>query len=239
MPMKWKISPEPVDYEEAVAFMETRARRIREGTAGELVWLLEHPALYTAGSSADEADLIDTLGLPVHKTGRGGQYTYHGPDQRVAYVMLDLKKRTPDVRAYVQNLERWIIATLATFGIESFTRDGRVGVWVDTKETAPLSRIRGEAAGDNPAGEVSRSETGGSVPPTTSEAKIAALGVRIRQWVTYHGIAINVNPDLSHYRGIVPCGIREYGITSMQALGISSTMENVDRQLRKAFDAIF
>jgi lipoyl(octanoyl) transferase len=205
--MEWKTSIRPVAYEDAVAFMEARARAIREGEAGELVWLLEHPALYTAGSSASDADLLDTLGLPVYKTGRGGQYTWHGPGQRVAYVMLDLKRRQPDVRLFVQNLERWVISVLGGLGVEGFIREGRVGVWVK---------------GAN-----------------GQEAKIAALGVRLRQWVTYHGIAINVNPDLSYYRGIVPCGISEYGVTSLAALGVNVSMEELDGRLKKAFSNIF
>lgn len=206
MPMEWKTSSQPADYEETVAFMEARACQIREGTADELVWLLDHPPLYTAGTSANPADLIDTLSLPVHKTGRGGQYTYHGPGQRIAYVMLDLKKRSPDVRLYVRMLEEWLVASLAEFGVEGFTRPDRVGVWV-------------EAAG--------------------GEKKIAALGVRIRQWVTYHGVSLNVNPDLTHYRGIVPCGISEYGVTSLEALGVHATMTEVDRILAQTFDTIF
>lgn len=235
--MEWKISRNPEDYAQAVAFMEARARLIREGQADELVWLLEHPGLFTAGTSANPADLIDTLGFPVHKTGRGGQYTYHGPGQRIAYVMLDLKKRNPDVRAYVQNLERWIIETLATFEVEGFIRDGRVGVWVQEKPTP--SRARGGVLYDDPAGEFARSANGGSVPPIPKESKVAALGVRIRQWVTYHGISLNVNPDLSHYRGIVPCGIREYGVTSLAALGVDADMHQVDAALRKTFQNIF
>lgn len=201
--MEWKTSLRPVDYEEAVRFMEARARAIREGAADELVWLLEHPPLFTAGTSASDGDLIDTLGLPVYRTGRGGQYTYHGPGQRVAYVMLDLKRRTPDVRLYVQSLVRWLIATLDTFGIRGFTREDRIGVWVNTED---------------------------------GEKKIGALGVRIRQWVTYHGISLNVNPDLSHYRGIVPCGIRDFGVTSLAALGRSATLAEVDKALTKIFD---
>jgi lipoyl(octanoyl) transferase len=226
--MEWKTSPKPVDYQKAVAFMETRARQIREGAADELVWLLEHPALYTAGTSAASSDLIDTLGLPVYKTGRGGQYTYHGPGQRIAYVMLDLRKRAPDVRLYVQRLERWIIAALAALGVTGFTREGRVGVWVET------GVMHGGVLHGDLAGERARSESRGSVRPPT-EAKIAALGVRIRQWVTYHGISLNVNPDLTLYRGIVPCGIRDFGVTSLEALGVHATLPDVDHALIQSF----
>jgi len=194
-----------VPYEDAVAFMEARVRDIRLAKAGEMVWLLEHPPLYTAGSSANETDLIDTLGFPVFKTGRGGQYTYHGPGQRVAYVMLDLKKRGADVRQFIKQLENWIIATLAEFDVESFTREGRIGVWVATEE---------------------------------GERKIGAIGVRIRQWVSYHGISLNVNPDLSHYRGIIPCGIKEYGVTSLAALDINAHIKDVDEALKENFRKI-
>jgi len=215
--MEWKISTSPVAYTEAVTFMEARARQIRDGLADELVWLLEHPALFTAGTSANPADLIDPLGLPVYATGRGGQYTYHGPGQRIAYVMLDLKKRGADLRLYVQNLERWVIAALAAFGVEGFIREGRVGVWVDTSH-----EVRSEDRSGN-----------------FKEAKIAALGVRVRQWVSYHGISLNVHPDLRHYRGIVPCGIREYGITSLEALGKDAQMAEVDAALKAAFAPVF
>ena len=187
--------------------MEERVQAIREGKNDELVWLLEHPPLYTAGTSANILDLLDKKRFPVYKTGRGGQYTYHGPGQRVAYVMLDLKKRNPDIQAYVKSLEGWIITTLREFGIKGAVREGRVGVWVKTG--------------------------------LSSEAKIAAIGVRVRQWVTYHGIAINVHPDLSHYQGIVPCGIKEYGVTSLAALGMDTTMKKFDEQLIKSFNAIF
>ena len=186
--------------------MEARVDAIIAGTAPELVWLVEHPPLYTGGTSADTADLLDTS-LPFYETGRGGQITYHGPGQRVAYVMLDLKKRgAMDVRAYVQHLEQWLIHTLARFGVESFTREGRVGVWTDDSGT---------------------------------ESKIAALGIRVRKWVTYHGIALNVSPDLIPYRGIVPCGIRGYGITSLEKLGILKNMGEVDAVLKEEFSKIF
>ena len=205
--MEWLTSKEPIRYPDAVAFMEKRVQEITLGEADELVWLLEHPPLYTAGTGANESDLLYTNDFPVYKSGRGGQYTYHGPGQRIAYVMLDLKKRNPDVRAFVKQLEQCIIMTLAAFGVKGEIREGRVGVWV-----------------------------GGY---TWHESKIAALGIRIRKWVTFHGISININPDLSHYDGIVPCGIREYGVTSLKALGIPLSMDEFDREFIQAFNRIF
>ncbi len=204
--IEWRVSDDPVPYGEAIAAMEARVAAIRTGEAPEMVWLLEHPALFTAGTGARPEDLLDPLGLPVFATGRGGQYTYHGPGQRVAYAMLDLKARKPDIRAFVTGLEDWLIATLADLGVSGETHRDRIGVRVRT------------AAG---------------------EAKIAAIGVRIRRWVSYHGVALNVAPDLSHYRGIVPCGIREHGVTSLAALGIQTTMAQVDRALRENFDRVF
>ncbi len=194
-------------YEEAVSAMEARVAAIHEGRAEEMVWLLEHPPLYTGGTSAKDDDLLDPQ-FPVFKTGRGGEYTYHGPGQRVAYVMLDLKKRQqkPDIKRYVCDLEQWIINTLDAFDIKGERRDGRVGIWVST-----------------PAG----------------EKKIAALGVRVRRWVAYHGIAINVDPDLSHYEGIVPCGISEYGVTSMKALGVDVSMDELDGVLQRNWAEVF
>jgi len=200
----WLRSSAPVPYPQAVAFMEDRVRAIREGRAGELVWLLEHPPLYTAGTSARPEDLLDPDFLPVHRTGRGGQYTYHGPGQRVAYVMLDLARRRPDIRVYVSALEDWVIAALADFGVRGERRAGRVGIWV---------------------------------PRPDGEEKIAAIGVRVRRWVTYHGIAINVAPDLSHYRGIVACGIRDRGVTSLAALGVEADMAALDAALERHFAA--
>ncbi len=205
--LEWKISDGLVIYPEALAFMEERVRKIRAGEASELVWLLEHPPLYTAGTSAKPSDLVDPDRFPVYDAGRGGEYTYHGPGQRVVYFLLDLKKRGKDVRKFVYNLEEVIIQTLATFGIESERKQGRVGVWVDR--------------------------------PDGSEEKIAAIGVRVRQWVTYHGIAINVEPDLKHFEGIVPCGIAEHGVTSMTALGLPITMDDLDVALKTVFDEIF
>ncbi len=207
---EWRISDVPVPYEEAVKSMEERAAAIAEGAAPELVWLLEHPALYTAGTSADATDLLDPTRFPVFRTGRGGQYTYHGPGQRVAYVMLDLKRRKPDVRAYVQDLERWLIATLAEFNVTGETRDDRVGVWVRRPEKG-----------------------------LTAEDKIAAIGVRIRKWVTFHGVSLNVEPDLDHFSGIVPCGISQFGVTSLADLGRTATMADVDMALKKTFDGVF
>ena len=204
--IEWKISDDPVPYEVALATMEERVGQIRAGTARELVWLLEHPPLYTAGTSADVSDLIAPDRFPVYNAGRGGQYTYHGPGQRIAYVLLDLKKRNSDVRAYVQDLEDWVIDVLAQYQVKGEKRCGRVGVWVD----------RG-----------------------FREDKIAAIGVRVRRWVTFHGISINVDPDLSHYSGIVPCGISEHGVTSLVDLGIPVSMAEFDMELKAGFDRIF
>jgi lipoyl(octanoyl) transferase len=205
--VEWRTSDGLVPYQEAVEAMERRVAEIRAGHAAELVWLVQHPPLYTAGASAKPEDLIDPDRLPVYRTGRGGEYTYHGPGQRVAYVMLDLDRRGRDVRAFVRRLEDWLIATLAHFDVRGERRQGRVGIWV----------ARG----------------GGR------EDKIAAIGVRVRRWVTYHGIALNVAPDLAHYDGIVPCGITEHGVTSLADLGIAATMADVDRALRASFDQVF
>lgn len=205
--LEWRISDAPVPYPEAHAFMEERVAQIRAGTQPECVWLLEHPPLYTAGTSADPSDLLAPDRFPVYQTGRGGQYTYHGPGQRVAYVMLDLKRRGPDVRAFVCNLEEWLIRTLARFVIKGERRDGRVGIWVD----------RGQGRED----------------------KVAAIGVRVRHWVTFHGIALNVDPDLSHFQGIVPCGISQYGVTSLWDLGLTPTLEDVDCALMASWDDVF
>lgn len=212
---EWRVSAEPAAYPEAVSAMEARVAAIREGTARELVWLLEHPPLYTAGTSADPSDLLDPGRFPVYETRRGGEYTYHGPGQRVAYALLDLDRRGRDVRAYVRNLEEWIIRTLADFNVRGERRAGRVGVWVVRPDKPPL-------ADGSPA-----------------EDKIAAIGVRIRKWVSYHGIAINVEPDLSHFGGIVPCGIHGYGVTSLVDLGLPVTMEDLDVALMRNFRGIF
>ncbi len=203
----WTAAAAPVLYPAALAAMEARAEAIAAGTARELVWLLEHPPLYTSGTSARAEDLVQPALFPVFKTGRGGQFTYHGPGQRVGYVMLDLRTRARDVHAFVRALEAWLIDALADLGVRGERRDGRVGVWV--------TRSDGR------------------------EDKIAALGIRVRRWVSFHGVSLNVAPDLSHYDGIVPCGIREHGVTSLAALGVKATMSDVDRVLRTAFERRF
>jgi lipoyl(octanoyl) transferase len=210
-PVEWRISEAPVPYPEAVAGMEARAEAIAAGHASELVWLLEHPPLYTAGTSGKAADLLEAR-FPLFTTGRGGQLTYHGPGQRVAYVMLDLKRRRPDVRAYVAGLEQWIIRTLAAFNVKGERREDRVGVWVRRPDKG-----------------------------SGHEDKIAAIGVRLRRWVSLHGIAINVEPDLAHFSAIVPCGVTDprYGITSLVDLGLPVRMEDVDVALRQAFGEVF
>ena len=209
--VEWRISDAAVPYPEAVATMEARVAAIAAGEAAELVWLLEHPPLYTSGTSGKESDLLDAK-FPIFSTGRGGQLTYHGPGQRVAYVMLDLKRRRPDVRAYVAGLEEWIIRTLDAFNVRGERREGRVGVWVRRPDKGP-----------------------------DREDKIAAIGVRLKRWVSFHGIAINVEPELSHFSGIVPCGVADprYGVTSLVDLGLPVTMEDVDVALRRAFEDVF
>ena len=215
-PVEWRISEGLTGYAFAVAEMEARANAIAEGRAPELVWLVEHPPLYTAGTSARPEDLLDAR-FPVHATGRGGQFTYHGPGQRVAYVLLDLNRRSRDVRSYVCALEKWIIAALASFNVTGEIRDGRVGVWV-RRPDKPRG-ARGEVAED----------------------KIAAIGVRMRRWVSFHGIALNVGPDLSHFSGIVPCGIAEnhLGVTSLFDLGLPVSLHDADVALRSSFEEIF
>jgi lipoyl(octanoyl) transferase len=215
-PVEWRISRDLVDYAAAVAEMEARVEAIADGAAAECVWLLEHPPVYTAGTSARDADLLDPR-FPVHRTGRGGQYTYHGPGQRVAYVMLDLTRRRRDARAYVCALEAWLIAALADFGVAGERREARVGVWV---------RRPGKPRG--PGGE-------------TAEDKIAAIGVRLRRWVSFHGIALNVAPDLAHFSGITPCGVREthLGVTSLADLRAGADMAAADAALRRNFVGIF
>lgn len=213
--VEWIISDRPVDYAEAVAFMEARAEAIAAGTAPEAIWLLEHPALYTAGTSAKPADLKDPDRFPVFATRRGGQYTYHGPGQRVVYVMLDLNRRGRDIRAFVAALEAWVIATLASFNVTGEVRAGRVGVWVARPDRPPL-----------PDG-------------APREDKIAAIGVRLRKWISFHGISINHDPDLSHFDGIVPCGIEGHGVTSLVDLGLPVTMEDLDLALQASFPKAF
>ncbi|MDA0369137.1 MAG: lipoyl(octanoyl) transferase LipB [Proteobacteria bacterium] len=206
--VEWQISDSPVGYAEATEAMERRVEEIRAGTAPELIWLLEHPPLYTAGTSARASDLLAPDRLPVFPTGRGGQYTYHGPGQRIAYVMLDLRRRDRDVRRFVCDLETWLIAALAGFGVAGRQEDGRIGVWVD--------RGRGRGV-----------------------AKIAAIGVRIRHWITYHGVSLNIEPDLAHYGGIVPCGIEDAGVTSLVDLGVTPSMAEVDAALQHCFTVVF
>lgn len=205
--VEWRTSPGLVPYPEALAAMEERVAAVREGRAPELVWLLEHPPLYTAGTSADPRELLAPDRFPVYATGRGGRYTYHGPGQRVAYLVLDLKRRGGDVRRYVGALEEWVIRTLAVFGVRGERREGRVGIWV--------------ARGDG------------------REEKIAAIGVRVRRWVSYHGVAINLCPELDHFQGIVPCGISEHGVTSLHALGVRIGMPELDAALRRSFARVF
>jgi lipoyl(octanoyl) transferase len=214
-PVRWRISDRLVPYEEAVAEMEREVAAIADGRADELVWLLEHPPLYTAGTSADATDLIEPDRFPVFSTGRGGEYTYHGPGQRVAYVMLDLKRRRQDVRAYVAALEELVIRTLDMMNVRGERREDRVGVWVRRPEKPLL-----------PDG-------------TMAEDKVAALGIRLRRWVSFHGLSLNVDPDLSHFTGIVPCGISAYGVTSLVDLGLPVMMADVDMRLREAFQEIF
>jgi lipoyl(octanoyl) transferase len=210
-PVEWRITDAPVAYDAALAAMDERVAAIAAATAPELVWLLEHPPLYTAGTSARPEDLVEAR-FPVHQTGRGGQFTYHGPGQRVAYAMLDLNRRRPDVRAYVAALEEWIIRTLAAFNVRGERREDRVGVWVRRPDKGP-----------------------------GFEDKIAAIGIRVRKWVTLHGIAINVEPELAHFSGIVPCGVSEqrYGVTSLADLGLPVSMAEVDMMLRREFEAVF
>ena len=210
-PVGWAVSRAPVAYPDAVAAMEARAAAIAEGTAGELVWLLEHPALYTAGVSAKSGDLLQPDRFPVFQSGRGGQFTYHGPGQRVAYVMLDLTARQKDVRAFVAALEAWVIGALTHFNVEGAVRDGRVGVWVERRTL--------------------------DLPP--AEDKIAAIGVKLRRWVSFHGISLNVEPDLSHFSGIVPCGVTEHGVTSLVDLGLPVTLDEADAALRLSFAQVF
>lgn len=209
-PVEWVVAPGYVPYEDAVAEMEARVAAIAAGEAAERVWLLEHPPLYTAGVSAKDEDLLAPGRFPVHRTGRGGQFTYHGPGQRVAYVMLDLNQRGRDVRGFVRGLEDWIIGALDQFGVEAGVREGRVGVWVERKG-----------------------------PGWQREDKIAAIGVKVRRWVSFHGISLNVEPNLDHFGGIVPCGIAEHGVTSLVDLGVPATMDEADAALKASFRWVF
>jgi lipoyl(octanoyl) transferase len=209
-PVEWVTAPGYVPYEDAVAEMEARVAAIAAGEAAERVWLLEHPPLYTAGVSAKDEDLLAPERFPVHRTGRGGQFTYHGPGQRVAYVMLDLNQRGRDVRGFVRGLEDWIIGALDQFGVEAGVRDGRVGVWVERKG-----------------------------PGWSREDKIAAIGVKVRRWVSFHGISLNVEPNLDHFGGIVPCGIAEHGVTSLVDLGVPATIDEADAALKISFRRVF
>jgi lipoyl(octanoyl) transferase len=212
---EWKILPGLSDYDQTRAAMEARVAEIAAGHAPEAIWLLEHPPLYTAGTSARADDLVTPDRFPVYQAGRGGQYTYHGPGQRVVYAMLDLNTRGRDVRCFVHDMEAWVIATLAEFGIRGERRAGRVGVWVTRPEKPAL-----------PDGSL-------------REDKIAAIGIKLRRWVSFHGLSINVEPDLSHFEGIIPCGIREHGVTSLVDLGLPVTMEDVDLALQRGFDQAF
>ena len=211
-PVDWRISDDFTDYPEAVSEMEARVAGISSGDAVEQVWLVQHPPLYTAGTSADDDDLLDAGKFPVFRAGRGGEFTYHGPGQRVGYVMLDIDQRGRDIRRYVRDLEEWMIVALAAFGVDGERRDGRVGIWVD----------RGRHGG-----------------PAGREDKIAAIGVRLRRWVSFHGVSLNICPDLSHYDGIVPCGISQHGVTSLRDLGIDATVAEVDVVLRTSFESVF
>ena len=205
--VQWRVSQAPQAYDEAVAFMEARAKAIAAGEASEMIWLLEHPPLYSAGTSANPADLVTPDRFEVFESGRGGQYTYHGPGQRVAYVMLDLRRRGRDVSAFVRLLEQWIIDTLAAFDVKAERRCGRVGVWVEHADGR--------------------------------EEKIAAIGIRLKKWISFHGISINLDPDLSHFEGIVPCGITEHGVASLRSLGLDTKMAQLDDKLRQNFENLF
>jgi lipoyl(octanoyl) transferase len=209
---QWCVSQEPVPFEDAIAFMQKSVEAISQGHAPECVWLLEHPPLYTAGISAKDTDLLRPDQFPVFATDRGGQYTYHGPGQRVVYLMLDLKRRQRDVRGFVEALEAWVIAALLAFNVEGHIRQGRVGVWVERRDK-------------------------GLTPPP--EDKIAAIGIKLKHWVSFHGISLNVEPDLEHFSGIVPCGISAHGVTSLVDLGLPVTMDEVDYELKSAFERVF
>ena len=213
--VQWEISDGEIDYNTALEKMDNYVQKIISGEADEKIWLLEHPSLYTAGTSADEKDLVQPNRFPVFETKRGGQYTYHGPGQRVVYVMLDLNKRGKDVKKFVENLEAWIVHTLAEFSVVGQSRKGRVGIWVERP--------------DKPK----------SINGLIEEEKIAAIGIRLRKWITFHGLSINLDPDLSHFQGIIPCGIKEYGVTSLVDLGLPVSMTDLDISLTKSFSKVF
>ena len=213
--VQWEISESEVDYDTSLEKMEKHVRKIIRGEADEKIWLLEHPSLYTAGTSADKKDLVEPNRFPVFQTKRGGQYTYHGPGQRVVYVMLDLNKRGKDIKKFVENLEAWIICTLAEFNVVGQSHKGRVGIWVERP--------------DKPK----------NVNGLIEEEKIAAIGVRLKKWITFHGLSINVDPDLSHFKGIVPCGIKKHGVTSLVDLGLPVSMTDLDIALTKSFSKVF
>ena len=213
--VQWEISDGEVEYSMALERMDSHVHQMINGKAAEKIWLLEHPALYTAGTSAKKKDLIETNRFPVFETNRGGQFTYHGPGQRVAYVMLDLNKRGKDIKAFVEKLEAWIIHTLAEFNVVGQTRIGRVGIWVE------------------------RTDKPKTVNGLPEEEKIAAIGIRLRKWVTFHGLSINVDPDLTHFQGIVPCGIKDHGVTSLVDLGLPVSMTDLDNALKKSFSKVF
>ena len=213
--VQWEITEDKVDYEKALAKMDNHVEKMIQGEASEKIWLLEHPSLYTGGTSANKKDLIEPNRFPVFETKRGGQYTYHGPGQRVVYVMLDLNKRGKDVKKFVGNLESWITLTLSEFNVTGQSRAGRVGIWVERKDK-PIKN-----SGD------------------FQEEKIAAIGVRLRKWITFHGLSINLDPDLSHFQGIVPCGIKEHGVTSLVDLGLPVSMHDLDYALKKSFSEVF
>ena len=213
--VQWEISDGEVDYDTALEKMDNYVQKIISGEADEKIWLLEHPSLYTAGTSANKKDLVEPNRFPVFETKRGGQYTYHGPGQRVVYVMLDLNKRGKDVKKFVENLEAWIIRTLAEFNVVGQSRNGRVGIWVERP--------------DKPK----------NINGLIEEEKIAAIGIRLRKWITFHGLSVNVDPDLSHFQGIVPCGIKEHGVTSLVDLGLPVSMIDLDIALTKSFSKVF
>lgn len=224
LPVDLLISSAPVAYPDAVAFMEHRVAQIQVGAAGECLWLLEHPALYTAGTSAKARDYLGTRDIPVYPAGRGGQYTYHGPGQRIAYLMLDLTTRGRDVRGFVSSIERWVGQALGEFALQPRTYPDRVGLWVDLPESREVHDAQNPQNARN---------------SQRAEAKIAAIGVRLKRWVSLHGVAINVNPDLDHFGGIVPCGIADLGVTSLEDLGLPVAMTDLDVALIKHFQAAF